>query len=202
MGVDRAARFVRSLGLDRNPMRRRVDRVQTVIMAVLLLVFLIAGPWLTFVAASKAYTVGARTERLQHAQRHSVVATVLTKGGLGADDTGRGVRQTVSAAYTERGVRHTVRIPQLPGDKPGAHRAIWIDRSGHVTGRPRDHTQTATDTGLAAIFMLAGVALPLLGLRALIRYRLDRLRYQQWDADWAQTAPRWTRGGKNPPNMR
>src|SRR5947208_1879779 len=98
MGVDRAARFVRSLGLDRNPMRRRVDRTQTAIMAVLLLVFLIAGPWLTYVAASKAYTAGNRTELQQHAQRHSVTATVLTKGGLGADDTGQGVRQMVSAA--------------------------------------------------------------------------------------------------------
>jgi len=202
MDVDRTARCVRSLGFDRNPMRRRIDRVQTGIMAGLLLVFLIAGPWLTLLTAGKAYTAGSRTERIQHAQRHSVVATVLSKSSLGADDTGRGVHQVVSAAWTEHGTRHAVLIPELPGDRPGMHRRIWVDQSAQVTGRPRDHTQTVTDTVLAAIFALAGVGLPLLGLRAVVRYRLDRRRYQQWDADWVQTAPLWTHGGKNPPNMR
>ncbi len=195
-------RCARSLGLDRNPMRRRVDRVQQSIMAVLLLVFLVAGPLLTGYAASRAYATGQQAEQTQRAQRHLVTATVAGPAKLGADASGRGVERMVTVGWTENGRPRTTQIPELPGDHTGVQRQIWVDAAGHLTGRPRDHAQTITDTTLAAIFALAGVALPLIGLRALIRGRLDRRRYAQWDADWAHTAPIWTRGGKNPPNMR
>jgi hypothetical protein len=202
MGAADMGRCARHLGLDRNPMRRRVDRAQQVVMAVLMLIFLVAGPWLTAYTAGRAYTTGQQAEHEQRAQRHLVTATVIGTGQLGADETGRGVQRMIDVGWTEQGHQRTTQIPELPGDRAGVQRQIWVDQAGHLTGRPRDHAQTITDTTLAAIFSLAGVALPLIGLRALIRSRLDRRRYAQWDADWVRTAPIWTRGGKNPPNMR
>jgi len=195
-------RCARYLGLDRNPMRRRVDRAQWAMMAALLMIFLVAGPWLTAFTAGHAYTAGRQTEHTQRTQRHLVTATVTSPGWLGADESGRGVERVINVGWTEHGLPRSTQVPELPGDRVGVQRKIWVDSAGHLTGRPRDHAQTITDTTLAAIFALSGIALPLIGLRALIRHRLDRRRYALWDADWVRTAPLWTRGGKNPPNMR
>src|SRR2546429_4454483 len=72
----RRARIARRLRVDRNPLRRPVDRLQAGIMAGLLAAFLAAAPLAAAAASGWAHAAGLRE---QHAQRswHQVPAVLL-----------------------------------------------------------------------------------------------------------------------------
>lgn len=192
----RLMRSVRAWGFDRNPMRRPIDRAETAVATVLLLLLLVLAPLAGAVAASRAYGEGVRTEKHQLAARHSVTVTVLGHAGIAADDSGNGLRRVVEVAWRDaHKITRTATVPELQGDKIGTRRAIWLDSSGNVTARPRDRTQTVSDAILAGVFALTGTLLPIAGCHALVRRRLDRRRLAQWEADWAKTAPLWIKHG-------
>ena len=67
---------VRRLWPDRNPLRRRSDRVEFAVVVVLLVVFLAGAPLTALAAARWATASGLRAERAQ-AGRHQVAAVLL-----------------------------------------------------------------------------------------------------------------------------
>jgi hypothetical protein len=73
----RLARQARRLGLDRNPLRRRTDRIESSIAAGLLALFLIGAPLVAVMAGRWAHQGGLREQRSQHAW-HQIPAQVLT----------------------------------------------------------------------------------------------------------------------------
>jgi hypothetical protein len=56
-------RTLRCTGFDRNPMRRAGDRVQAILRAVLLAVFVIGGPVATAHVSHEVYAAGLQTGR-------------------------------------------------------------------------------------------------------------------------------------------
>jgi hypothetical protein len=64
-------RLARSLGLDRNPLRRATDRAEAWIRVGLLAVFLIAGPMAALSAGHWAYHAGTTAARVPAAPTHS-----------------------------------------------------------------------------------------------------------------------------------
>ena len=74
----RAARAVRGLWPDRNPLRRTIDRVEAVIMGGLAVAFLAAAPLIAVAAWHIAYSMGSRTVHAQQAAWHQVPAVPLT----------------------------------------------------------------------------------------------------------------------------
>ncbi|HXA61616.1 MAG TPA: hypothetical protein VNW94_20910 [Streptosporangiaceae bacterium] len=187
-------RFARRLGLDRNPMRRRIDRAQTAIGAGLLLLYLVLAPLLAVPLISLTYQNGLHAEQRQSADRHLVTATVLGDGELASGAAARIVHQTVWLRWQPASGPPRVEIDAREAhDVPGAHRRVWIDAAGNLTHRPRSHAQTIADASMAGVVTVSCATLPSLGLYALTRRRLDRRRYAQWDADWIHTAPLWTR---------
>ena len=191
----RLVRFVRAWGFDRNPMRRPIDRVETVVAIFLTLLFLVVAPLVIAGAVSRTYDAGVRAEKHQLATRHSVSVTVLGEAGIATDGTGNGIHRVVQVSWRDHGVSRTATVPELQGDKAGKHRALWLDSAGRVVARPRDRAQTASDAVLAGVFALAATGLPIGGCWLLARKRLDRRRLVQWEDDWAKTAPRWIKHG-------
>lgn len=191
----RLLRFVRAWGFDRNPMRRPVDRAETVVAALLVLLFVVAAPLVTAVTVGRAYDAGLRAERHQLATRHSVTVTVLGDAGIASDGSGNGIRRVVQVGWRDHAVARTATVPELQGDKAGKHRALWFDSAGRVVARPRDRAQTVSDAILVGVFGLAATALPVGCCWLLARKRLDRRRLAQWEDDWAKTAPRWIKHG-------
>lgn len=190
----RLQRRLRAWGFDRNPMRRRVDRVETWTATVLLVLLLVVVPIAAVVTMARVYDNGVRAEHHQAATRFRVTATVLTNGELTADSSGNGVGQVVTVGWHTRwGAYQRAAVPEMPGDRIGAHRRLWVTASGAVVGRPRDRAQTVSDTVLAGLFAITGATLPFVGVHSLVRRRLDRKRMAAWEADWALTAPRWIR---------
>ena len=65
-------RLARGLGLDRNPLRRAIDRAEAWIRVGLLAVFLIAGPMAALAAGHWAYHAGITAARVSAAPTHRV----------------------------------------------------------------------------------------------------------------------------------
>ena len=72
----RAARAVRGLWPDRNPLRRTMDRVEAMIMGGLVVAFLAGAPLAAVAAGHVAYDVGSRTAHAQQATWRQVPAVL------------------------------------------------------------------------------------------------------------------------------
>jgi hypothetical protein len=181
---------IRYLRPDHNPLRRPVDRTHvrtTIVLGVLLLVL---APLAMIMTARLAGSAGVRAERAQARARHLVSAVVLDTAPNGKrgvlDETVRiGWRDTAGAA-------HTALVPATGGDRAGAHRSVWIDRTGRLTAHPRRHSQTVADSVMAAVTAVTLLALLHSAARTLIERRLERRRLALWEREWAAVAPRWT----------
>jgi hypothetical protein len=94
-----AARAVRGLRPDRNPVRRTMDRVEAVVADGLVVAFLAGAPLAAVAAGHAVYRVGCRTAHAEAAWRQ--VPTVLTatapRAGLRKDQV------TVPARWTKGG---------------------------------------------------------------------------------------------------
>jgi hypothetical protein len=179
-------RLRRRLGLEHNELRRRVDRVQRLIAMGLLLLLLGIAPPLAAWTASWSYGAGSNAEHAERANRHQVVATVTSTGGIGSSGD-RYIHETVQASWPGPGGKARVgTLPSWKNAKIGAHRTIWVDRKGDPTVRPRPHSRTVTDAAYAAGATVLGCALPILFVYALARRRCDRHRDAMWEADWAR----------------
>lgn len=181
-------------GLDRNPMRRREDHIQTTVGIILTLVFLVSAPWAALLVGGQVYRSGAATERVQHAQRHPVTATVVDPG----KSPGHSTTTTLQVSWQSAdGVRHVADYQGVATDV-GAKTTLWVDRAGNVVREPRRHAETISDAVLAG----SGVDLAILGVlltgQAMLRRRLDRSRYRLWDAGWAWANVKWGLPGNRP----
>ncbi|RKS74777.1 hypothetical protein BZB76_3296 [Actinomadura pelletieri DSM 43383] len=176
----------RRLGLERNALRRRVDRVQRAIAFALLMLLLVMAPPLAALTGSWSYDAGMRAEKAERADRRQVVATVTSTGGIGTSGD-RYVHETVQASWqAPDGKVRSGTLPSWKNAKVGAQRVIWVDRSGDPTVRPRPHSRTVTDAAYAGAATVLGAAIPLGIAYLLVRRRCDRHRDEMWEADWAR----------------
>jgi hypothetical protein len=160
----RAARAVRGLWPDRNPLRRGVDRVEALLAGLLAIAFLAGAPLAATVTAQPAFRAGARAAATELSWRR-VPAVLLASG--------------------------TLSVP--PGERAGSTVMIWVDTSGRVTGLPLERSQVRSQAVLAAVFAVAAAGAVALCLGLLAHAALDRRRLAAWELDWQLTEPRWTR---------
>jgi hypothetical protein len=176
------ARCMRWLGFDRNPLRRRTDRIE-------------AAPIAAIVVGRQADHLALRQANAQQVADHEVTAVLLRQ----AQATG------VPDPYTSVELTYVLARWQPPGQAPrsgqvlasaGAHAGstvkVWIDASGAVTSPPPDHRIIAGDVCLAAIVTCLVASLVILGSNALARRALDRRRMRAWDAEWRAAGPMWS----------
>lgn len=158
----------------RNPLLRRADRIEVVVILIALVVSLCALP-VAGIAGSVVYGLRHSQYEREANQRHAVVATVTATGIDRVDPS------VVEASWpVASGDRHGP-IELTTGAKPGQHVRIWIDETGNPADPPTPTWQAlsgAAGTVLAiALVVGAGAA----SLVAGSRLRLDRARDAQWD---------------------
>ncbi len=188
VGMARAARVIRGLWPDRNPLRRAVDRAEAAVVAGLAVALVVVAPLTAFAAGHVAYSIGSRTALAEQAAWHRAPA-VLLAGAPGAGDDNQ-----VPARWTALdGMRYTGQVPAPAGARAGRTVTVWVDAAGRLTGMPLQLSQVwdlvVLVTGLAAL--VTGLAL--LGIGQLAYAALGRRRLAAWDADWLATEPQWTR---------
>lgn len=182
--------LIRYLRPDDNPLRRPVDRAHARLVAGLVALFLITAAVLTTMTVRLVYGAGVRAEHRQAQARHRTDAVVVDTA---AAATRNGLAKNTRLAWRDGAGRpHTGTVAQNDADRVGAHRTVWIDRSGALSTHPRTHTQTVTDTTLAALSALTTLLIVHFGGYVLVNRRLDRRRLALWEGEWATVAPRWT----------
>jgi hypothetical protein len=185
-----AARVVRGLLPDRNPLRRTVDRVEAVVVGAVAVAFLAGAPLAAVAAGHFSYGLISRTAYAQQAAWDQVRAVLLTSVPV----LRYGYQATVRAWWAAPGgARRTSVVPAPPVAQAGVTVEVWVDAAGRLTGRPLQFSQVRGQAVLAAAPAPAVLGLALLCAGQLAHSVLGRRRLAAWDADWQITGPRWTR---------
>jgi len=186
-------RMARQLGWDRNPLRRRVDRVEAAVLTGLFAVFLIGAPALMIAAARVTDSAGLRQ---QHAERawQQVPATLLQTAVTQAGPSYGWDGARASARWTAPdGQRRTGLVAVDSSAVAGQHVAVWVDAAGRITRSPLSRYDNLGNIVLATVTapIIMAAALAIAGGCA--RVVVNRRRLACWDRAWHAVGPRWTR---------
>jgi hypothetical protein len=188
-------RTARRLGWDRNPLRRRIDRAEAVVLATLAAALVIAAPLL---ATFAGHVAGAAAVREQHAERgwYQVPAVLLQNAGQAVITSGEMDMAWVRARWTERGGQHrTGLVPAAPGAEAGQRVQIWLTPAGQLTS-PRLGAADVRNRVLDAMGLAVTGWLAVIGLAAAsVRVLADRRRLAGWQREWDAAGPRWSHHG-------
>ncbi len=190
-GTTWAGRLLRGRRFDRNPLRRPIDRVETIVI-LMLLAALGPGAWFgAHAAAHWAADSAVREMRSQQAAFREVRA-VLLEQPVPQRAFGASLDPRAWARWTAPdGSQHTGYVTAPLDAVIGGTVSTWVDRSGHlVSPLLPDQAALRSDIAASAAVGVAGISVLLLGLA--VRRALDRRRLAAWDADWLATGPRWT----------
>ena len=180
------------LGWDRNPLRRRIDRVEAAMVAGLIAVFLISAPVVAAVAGHWTGSVGMREERADAASR--LVPAAVQGSAQGQIPSGPTDKIWMPARWTAPdGQARRGWILVSLGDATEGSVRVWVTRTGALTGppiRPSEvHAHIAVAEWLTALVL--GLLLCLAGGAG--RVLLARHRLADWNRAWREIEPRWTR---------
>ena len=191
----RLTRLARWLGFDRNPLRRRTDRIETALRLVMLILLVVAVPVAAIVAGRQADHAALRRASDQEAAEHQVRAVLLRSVPA----------QAISDPYTSI---ETAWVParwQPPGLPPrtgeveapvgalkGSTVATWVSASGAIATPPANHRTIVGDVCIAVTLTCLASWLALLLLDVLARRILHRRRMSAWETAWRRTGPIWS----------
>jgi hypothetical protein len=186
----RLRRFVRGWRPDRNPLRRRSDRVETAIIGLLFAIFLAGAPLAWHFAGSWAYPAYLREAKAEQALVHQVPATLL-KTAPGWSASGPGADVNVEWRAPGGQLRSApVFIPD--GAAAGTTVMVWIDQSGQLADPPLQQAQVASRAQLARVLAVIAVAVTVLVAGGLTHQLMVRRRLAGWEADWLTKGPDWS----------
>jgi hypothetical protein len=186
----RAARMARGLWPDRNPLRRPIDRVESMVMAGLAIAFLAVAPVAAAVAADAVHSSGAYTAQAQRSDWHQVPAVLLSSAVVSGD----GYQPSVVAMWAAP--NGAIRIGMVPAPlvpRVGATVMVWVNAAGWQTGQPLQPSQVQSQMVLAATFAPVVLGLVLLCAGQLAHHLLQRQRLAGWDVEWRTVEPEWSR---------
>ncbi|MGB8386384.1 Rv1733c family protein [Mycobacterium sp.] len=170
----RCWRIARLFG--RNPLLRRTDRLEALVMLVALVTSLVAIP-IAGVVGVAAYGARDRVYTQEAQERHRVMATVTDAEH---EDLGTTVAQ---AKWPLAAGLRTGTLVLADPVKAGEKIEIWVDKDGTPTIPPTPAWLAAAEAvGMAGVTLLA-VAVGMATLVAAIRLRLDRTRDAAWERE-------------------
>ena len=176
-----------------NQLRRRVDRMESALLAGLVVGFLLGAPFLALGSAQVAGAAAVSAQRQERSWRQ-VSAVLLEPGGAGvASASGDGNVVWVAARWPtpDGGVRTGVVAVSLSA-RAGQRVPIWVTSSGEQTHAPLSGADVAGRADLAAGLAVLGLAVVMATIAGVIRLVSNRRRMEAWTAGWAAASARWT----------
>ena len=190
----RRERCARRLGLDHNPLRRPVDRLEAWLRLTVLVLILTAIPAAAIMSGQIANHLLGRQAQAQQAADHQVTAVLTQRPPATEVDPYVADPQTwVQARWTAPdGQARSGQILAPSGTPAGRKVPLWVNAAGAIVDPPAGHRDVLT--GAVMIGVTAGLMLlvVLMGFQAWARRALDRRRLAAWDNDWRATGPLWT----------
>ncbi|MCG5218931.1 Rv1733c family protein [Streptosporangium soli] len=186
------ARQVRLYRLDRNPLRRRWDRIEAFVVAIVLVLSMAGVPFAVRLGLT-VYEQGVTSERSGRWVSGRLVSNAPAarwadpEGGL--NTVKAPARWPLADGGSGTGM---VDVPE--GSKAGSPVRIWLDASGKPVTKPPERATTVAKA------VVAGSGVMLLGFGTLLlaygatRCLLDRRRHTAWEEEWAAADRRWHKG--------
>lgn len=170
----RCWRIARIFG--RNPLLRRVDRIEAMVVLLATVVSLVAIP-IAGVAGTAVY--GSRHSQYEQEanQRHEVMATVTATGKDHVNAA------AVQASWPAAGGHRSGPVRVAGDAKVGQHIRIWIDENGNPADPPTPAWRALTVALATGLAIVLATALASAALATGIRARLDRARDVQWERE-------------------
>jgi hypothetical protein len=171
-------------------LRRGSDRVETAVLALLVIVFLAAAPFAALASGSWALARAHQAQLAERASSYQVSAVVLkldAPSGGAYGDPGAQARWTAHDGKVITG-----EIPVPLGTTVGATQWLWTTADGQLTNPPLQDSQVTGQAHVAEGFSVATLAVLLTVTGLMTRWTLDKRRMAAWDAEWRVTGPRWT----------
>ena len=166
--------------LGRNPLLRGADRLEALLILVVMAGWLLVVP-IAGAVGTAIYDGRHRLYAEEALTRHRVVATVVegTAETAGDYDGPAPVRAVWPVAGGERTRAFTFDTPAKSGDRL----SIWVDADGEHVPPPTPIAQAAADALCGALLILvSATAVTTLAL-SLMRYWANRMRDTQWERD-------------------
>jgi hypothetical protein len=179
--------------VDRNPLRRGIDRAERAIWILLALGAIAAAPMIVPLVGRVVRADSLAEVRLESSWRE--VNAVLVRHapqqiyGYSANGTvwASGRWRTASGA-TKHGL-----VPTTAGSPIGTVVKIWVDKTGRMTnGHPLTAGLVGVRVAGVETLLAVGLVLTALILAGLVRWLLNRRRMACWGAEWACFGPRWS----------
>jgi hypothetical protein len=175
----------------KNELRRSSDRVEGVVVVVLMGAF-VAAVVVAALVAAHVY----RSEQATAASLRQTVAVLSWPGAI----TETPVLHQATAMATWRmsdgaprsGLLTTDVVPGIYGQRAGATVQLWLGRSGNPAPPPQGATGMAVGATMAGLAIVVVAATVLTFCYRLCQRGLDRRRIANWSSDWAVTGPQWT----------
>lgn len=181
-------RRLRRLFLGPNKLRRRTDRVESVVVCLLSAIFLAA-------AAAVPY-LGVHVYQSEHAPHlYAAVAVLSQSGPTGDYIAGYGqaaARWRAPDGQWRSGMLTTDTAPDISGAPAGARVRVWLTGSGKPAAPPGSQTGRVFTAVLLAMDAIGVAGIVLFICYCFCRLVLDRRRLAAWESEWALTGPRWT----------
>lgn len=186
-------RTIRGARLDRNPLRRGIDRLETCLLVGLFAALVAATPFAARWAAHASYLSALHARQEQQATRHQVSATLTGDAG---SVSGYSLSAYVLAPATwtsAGGAPRSGDVPATPGSPKGTVITVWTDGNGQLDSPPIGLSEVASQADAAAIGVVIAAGVAYIAGAAVIRQLANRRRMAAWEADWVVTAPAWNR---------
>jgi hypothetical protein len=170
---------IRALG--RNPLVRFSDRVEAVVLVLVVIAALFVTP-VAGAIGTAVYESRARLYTEQAHTRHTVAATAIEDSTVVVDQNAE-VFPT-EARWRVNGVEHVGSVELAHAIKAGDQLDVWVDASGDQVAAPTPISRAGIDAMFAGagawLIVMAGVA----GLSMLVRSWMTHRRFLDWEREW------------------
>jgi hypothetical protein len=177
-----------------NPLRRRSDRIESLMVFTLVMVFLAGAPALGWWTGRSSYHADVRAEEWEEAHVFAVTAEIVGEpAAVGAAGSASAAPRTVQARWTgPDGLPRTGFVPVDAASRRGDRITVWVDDRGQLRGPPADRDPVAQAV-MAAVAVVLCLLAALAGLRWVGLTLLDAHRSRAWQREWLEVGPRWSR---------
>lgn len=187
-------RAIRGIRPDRNPLRRKADRLEAYLLAGSLAAAIAVAPFAAQLAGEAGHAAARRAQHSELASSREVKAVLLKSAADGTAGYALQPAYPAQARWTlPDGRTRTGEVAVPAGARRGATVRVWVNAAGQLVSPPLGPAQIAGQADLASIGTVTGIALLYLCEAVIIREVLNRRRLAAWDADWAVTEPAWNR---------
>jgi hypothetical protein len=193
MEPQRMQRLRRIVAGDDNPLRRNIDKLESAVMASLVIAFLVAAPLLAVAAVQIVSAAGAREVAAQSSWRpeRATLTQNAAAGIIGLD--GEWDTSWVTARWTapDGAIQHG-RVAVGLNAKAGQTVGITVTNAGQPTGERLSRAGLIEREVIAAVGGPAALAVLLVVVACAVRAAANRRRMGCWAKAWDVVGPRWS----------